>query len=93
LHKLVLRELEVNPYLSFQAIEALVKQHRLPIAAASLKVYLSQAVKEGVLHDAGRAWYSRLAEPVPLNLKAVASLIGRVDELKRIAVSHPVVNE
>ncbi len=80
LRELVLRELEVNPYLSFQAIEALVNRHRLAIAAASIKVYLSQAVKEGLLHDAGRAWYSRLAEPVPLNLKAVASLIGQVEK-------------
>jgi hypothetical protein len=63
-------------FFSFAKIKAAVAARKLGIADASLKVYLNEAVKKGVIHDAGRGWYSRLSEPVPLDAKPVAKLAG-----------------
>lgn len=62
-------------YFSLARIKAAVAARRLGIADASLKVYLNEALRKGVIHDAGRGWYSRLSEPVPLDGRSVALLI------------------
>jgi hypothetical protein len=53
----------------------MAKHHGLAISNASLRVYLSEAVKRGMLHDAGHGWFSRLSESVPLDSKAVGRLV------------------
>ena len=45
-----------------------------------MRVYLSEAVAKGVLHDAGRGWYSRLSERVALDPKLVGRLIRAVEK-------------
>jgi hypothetical protein len=46
----------------------------------SLAVYLTSATSNRMVHDAGRGWYSRLSEPVPLDPKPVAKLIRAVEK-------------
>jgi hypothetical protein len=71
----VLPELgKVSAYFSFNRIKDTVAVRNLGIGDASLRVYLNEALRKGVVHDAGRGWYSRLSEPVPLDPKPVAKL-------------------
>lgn len=67
-------------YLSFARIKAAVAARKLRLGEASLKVYLNEAVRKGLLHDAGRGWYSRLSEPVTLDPKPVAKLVRAVEK-------------
>lgn len=63
-------------YFSFPQIKAKVASRKLGIGDDSLKVYLNEALRKGMVHDAGRGWYSRLDEPVPLDSRPVAKLAG-----------------
>lgn len=67
-------------YFPFARIKAAVAARKLGIADNSLKVYLNEALRTGIVHDAGRGWYSRLSEPVPLDGKPVAKLIGALEK-------------
>lgn len=65
-----------SAYFRFREIKVAVAARQLGIGDASLKVYLNQALRQQVIHDAGRGWYSRLSEPVPLDSKPIAKLAG-----------------
>lgn len=67
---------EGHAYFRYERIQTLVEDAELKIDNAALRVYLSEAVKRGLIHDAGRGWYSRLSEPVPLDPKSVAKLVA-----------------
>lgn len=68
-----------RPYFSSDFIKVSVSRRRLDLKDSSLKVYLSEALSQGVIHDAGRGWYSRLSEPVPLDPKPVAKFARAVE--------------
>lgn len=68
------------PYFPFARIKAAIAARKLGIADNSLKVYLNEALRTGIVHDAGRGWYSRLSEPVPLDSKPVAKLAGALEK-------------
>lgn len=70
---------ERSPYFSYKAIQMAANDAEIAIKDDVLSVYLNQAVKQGIIHDAGRGWYSRLAEPVRLAPKPVAKLIRTVE--------------
>jgi hypothetical protein len=59
---------ERSAYFSRDSIQAAADAAGLSLKRPTLAVYLNQAVKQGLIHDAGRGWYSRLAEPVKLDL-------------------------
>lgn len=67
-------------YFSFARIKAVVAARKLGIGDASLRVYLNEALRKGVVHDAGRGWYARLREPAPLDGRPVAKLIRVLEE-------------
>jgi hypothetical protein len=71
---------ERSGYFSHKAIQAAVNDAEMSIKDEVLSVYLTQAVKQRLIHDAGRGWYSRLSEPVPLDPKPVAKLIRAVEK-------------
>jgi hypothetical protein len=62
-------------YHSLAAIRAAANESGLSLTDGSLKVYLSEATAKGLIHDAGRGWYSRLAEPLTLDPRPVQKLI------------------
>lgn len=66
-------------YFSVERIKAEVSRHGIVIKESSLKVYLNEALRKGVVHDAGRGWYSRLSGPVPLDTKPLTKLILSVE--------------
>jgi hypothetical protein len=67
-------------YFSFGQIKAAVAARKLGIGDASLKVYLNEALGRRVFYDAGRGWYSRLSEPVPIDSKPVAKFARAVTQ-------------
>ncbi|MFA5263864.1 MAG: DUF6577 family protein, partial [Opitutaceae bacterium] len=67
-------------YFSFELIKIEVARRRFGIKESSLKVYLHEAVKQGLVHDAGRGWYSCLSETLMLDPKPVARLIRTVEK-------------
>jgi len=56
-------------------VRAAVNDSGLSLANGTLKVYLSEATRQGLIHDAGRGWYSRLSEPLKLDPRPVQKLI------------------
>jgi len=62
-------------HFSLTEVQAAVNDAELSLADDTLKVYLSEATKQGLIHDAGRGWYSRLSEPLKLDLQPVQKLI------------------
>jgi hypothetical protein len=69
-----------SAYFSRDSIQAAVEGAGLSLKRPTLSVYLNQAAKQGLIHDAGRGWYSRLAEPVKLDLQACAKLVREVEK-------------
>jgi hypothetical protein len=67
-------------YFSTDAVRAAAKEAKLPLTDGTLKVYLAEAVAKGLIHSAGRGWYSRLSERVVLDPKPVAKLIRAVEK-------------
>jgi hypothetical protein len=76
----VLGQLKQRAYFKSAEVAPLAHQLGLKLSDGTLRVYLNEAVKQGHIHDAGRGWYSRLSEPVPLDAKPVAKLIRAVEK-------------
>ncbi|MBN1548268.1 MAG: hypothetical protein JW902_16580 [Syntrophaceae bacterium] len=64
------------PYFQESAIKGMVSAKRIPITEGTMSQYLLEAVKKGIIHDAGRGWYSSLASPFDLDIKPVKRLIS-----------------
>lgn len=71
---------ERSPYFTHKAIQTAINDAELGLKDEALNVYLHQAVKQGIVHDAGRGWYSRLSEPVKLDVQHVAKLVKNVEK-------------
>lgn len=67
-------------YFPVEAIQAAANDAELAIKDSSFRVYLTEAVKQGLIHDAGRGWYSRLSESVVLDPSSVSRLIRAVEK-------------
>lgn len=80
LHELLIELGKRAPYFSYQAIQAAVNEAELGLKDASLRSYLSRAVEQKLIHDAGRGWYSRLGEPVRLDPKPLRPLIKAIEK-------------
>jgi hypothetical protein len=77
----VLKQLQdANAYFSFREVTLRVKELDLKISAGTLRVYLTEATASGLIHNAGRGWYSRLSEPLTLDPKPVAKLVRAVEK-------------
>lgn len=76
-----LRELaDAQPYISFDRIKEVAQGAKLIDSIPTLKDYLTEAVDKGILHDAGRGWYSSLSEAVQLDPEAHTKLIETVEK-------------
>lgn len=71
---------EAKPYFTTAAVVQRVKGLGLKISEGTLPVYLSEATANGLVHDAGRGWYSRFSQPVPLDGKPVAKLVRAIEK-------------
>ena len=71
---------ERSAYFSRDSIQAAADGAGLALKKPSLSVYVNQAVKQCIIHDAGRGWYSRLAESVKLDRQPVAKLVRLIEK-------------
>jgi hypothetical protein len=69
-----------SPYFSLKDVRAYLAEHSVACGEGLLRVYMSEAMATGAVYDAGRGWYSRLAEPFKLNTKPVAALARRLEK-------------
>lgn len=72
--------LQDHPYLSYERIKETTQSANLIDSIPTLKDYLAEAVDRGILHDAGKGWYSRLSEPVQLDPEAHAARVESVEK-------------
>jgi hypothetical protein len=73
-------------YFSVGDVRDWLRLRNLTCPPALLREYLSAFMRGGVIHDAGRGWYSRIAEPCALNEKPVARLS------KEVAKAFPLLD-
>ncbi len=68
------------PYFSMETVVGRMAELQITTTEASLQSYMSEAMKKGIVHDAGRGWYSRLVTPVTLDPKPVKAVISRIEK-------------
>ena len=73
-------------YFSVADVRDWLRLRNLTCPPALLREYLSAFMRGGVIHDAGRGWYSRIAEPCAINEKPVARLS------KEVAKAFPLLD-
>lgn len=61
-------------YFSLHQLRQLLVKRHVPADSRTLLRYLHEAVAQGVIHDAGRGWYSSLAKPFVLDTAPVKPL-------------------
>lgn len=66
--------LKEQPYLSFDSVQALAVKENTGLNYDTLRVYLQEAASKGVVHSAGKGWYSRFAEALPLDESPLLSI-------------------
>ena len=71
---------ERRAHFSLTEVQSAVNDAELSLTDGTLKVYLSEAVGKGLIHDAGRGWYSRLTEPLVLDPQPVRKLVRAVEK-------------
>ena len=81
LHGQILPALKANAsYFPLAAVRFRLGELGVEIAEGSLRQYISEAMAKGVVHDAGRGWYSSISEPFKLDLKPVRVTIQRIQK-------------
>jgi len=67
------------PYFSIKAVRAELEAARCPLVPATLNSYLHELTQAHIIHDAGRGWYSSLANPFTLNRAPVSGLVQQLN--------------
>lgn len=67
-------------YFSVADVREWLRQRTIICPPPLLREYLSAFMRGGIIHDAGRGWYSRIAEPCVLETKPVARLAREVEK-------------
>ena len=76
----VLGQLKQRAYFKSAEVAPLARQLGLKISDGTLSVYLSEATATGLIHDAGRGWYSSLAKVFELDTRPVKPLITKLEK-------------
>ena len=71
---------EQAPYFSINALRKHVAVRGFDYKPDTVKKYLSRQKKEGKIFDAGRGWYSSIAEPYQLDTASVEKLVGELKQ-------------
>ncbi len=69
-----------SPYIPLAAIRTELKARKLALEPDTLQRYLHEFVEAGNLHDAGRGWYSTLAEPLVLDRSHIAPVVDLIEK-------------
>ena len=63
-------------YFSLKGLQAYLLKHRVVTPSPTLLSYLHQLTREGLIHSAGRGWYSTVAKPFELDTEVVTPLVA-----------------
>lgn len=74
LEQLLLSLSQSTSYFSIERVREALAAKRVEISDGLLREYLSDAMAKGVVHDAGRGWYSRIAESAVLDAAPIQGL-------------------
>jgi len=69
-----------NPYISLDAIRAELTARRFDLETDTLQRYLHEFVAAGFIHDAGRGWYSTLAQRLVLDRAHIAPVVTLIEQ-------------
>ena len=69
-----------NPYISLDAIRAELTARRLEVETDTLQRYLHEFGAAGFIHDAGRGWYSTLAQRLVLDRAHIAPVVTLIEQ-------------
>jgi hypothetical protein len=67
-----------SAYFCLAAVKRALADVEIELADDTLREYMSEAMADGIVSDAGRGWYSRHNKPVILNSKPVGKIIREV---------------
>lgn len=67
-----------SPYFDMQAVRTRMEDAGVETSPTTLKVYLSQFMADGLIHSAGKGWYSGIPEAFVLDTAPVAELVGEL---------------
>jgi hypothetical protein len=70
----------VRPYFSMPELRAWLTRRHVPWTATTLNSYLHAFTSEGIVNDAGRGWYSTLAQPLTLDREHVAPTVALIEK-------------
>jgi len=68
------------PYFSVDAVRSWLAEQKMSYKPDTVKTYLSRQKKEGKIFDAGRGWYSSIANPYELDTVPVEKLVGEMKQ-------------
>lgn len=68
-----------RPYFSMVELRAWLTRRRIPWSATTLNSYLHAFTNDGTVHDAGRGWYSTLAQRLELDRSHVAPVVALIE--------------
>jgi hypothetical protein len=69
-----------TPYFSLIDIRSCLKKHRIEYNDRTVVKYLHDFVKTGTTYNAGRGWYSSLAEAFSLDTSAIQNLVAELEK-------------
>lgn len=65
-------------YFFYEEIKILLEKEKIDITPSSLKSYIFELTKKGVIFDAGKGWYSTIKEAFKLNIKPLHPIIRKL---------------
>ena len=69
-----------SPYFRLEAARERLAEVQGDVAGSTLKRYMSEFMEQGVIHDAGRGWYSGIAERTTLDPEPVREVVDLLEE-------------
>jgi len=69
---------EMSPYFNLETVSVRLKGVGIEAPSTTVTTYLSEFISEGLLYDAGRGWYSRIAKPFALDTAPVKKIITKI---------------
>ncbi|MBI2924103.1 MAG: hypothetical protein HYY24_00165 [Verrucomicrobia bacterium] len=79
MRELLNKRLASRPYVSVVAVRNDLAEAGGKLLPATLNSYLVEFTRAGLIHDAGRGWYSSLAVPFTLNREPLSSLVQQLN--------------
>jgi len=66
---------QTHKYFSYEEIKSCLKKEDISITLSSLKSYVFELVKNKLIFDAGKGWYSSIEKPFEPNIKPVQKIM------------------